>query len=235
VSVPVELALVRTDALDHRRLFGACGGLLDEAERARVSTYRLERDQCDFVAGRVVLRRTLSRLRPRVEPGQWRFRVNPWGRPEVSEPPSRLRFNLSHAPGLLACAVSEGLPIGVDVEEERERPFLPIAADFFAPPERAALERLRPEARRERFFALWTLKEAYIKARGMGLAIELDRFAFRLRGRGARLWVDPDLGDHAGAWRFVRLRPTDNHQLALAVRTPRRLRVGLDWVDPSAP
>ena len=73
-----------------------------------------------------------------------------------------------------------------------------------------------------RFFTYWTLKEAYIKARGMGLSIPLDKFWFLLDGRtsSARLVLAPDMDDTAAGWTFAQLQPTDRHLLAVARREP---------------
>ena len=114
---------------------------------------------------------------------------NVHGRPEILDRPAGvpdLRFNLSHTDGLIACAVTIGREVGVDVEHVGRRLTHDIAGRFFAPREVADLKSL-PVAEQPRvFFDYWTLKEAYIKARGFGLALPLGDFAFRPRAAGAR-------------------------------------------------
>jgi 4'-phosphopantetheinyl transferase len=130
-----------------------------------------------------------------------------------------LRFNLSHTAGLVACAVALDRDVGVDVEHLWPPTFdIGLARHHFAPAEVAGLEALPPEARRARFFALWTLKEAYIKARGLGLALPLERFAFDFEGPALGVRFDPELGDQPERWHFARLQPTAVHALALAAR-----------------
>jgi 4'-phosphopantetheinyl transferase len=119
--------------------------------------------------------------------------------------------------------------VGVDVEHTATPRFdaqacLEVAASHFADSEIAGLAALPPEARRERFFAIWTLKEAYIKARGLGLALPLDSFAFEVGadppGGAAAIEIRfaPGLEDDAARWHLLRLRPTPTHALALAAR-----------------
>jgi 4'-phosphopantetheinyl transferase len=203
---------------------------LTAEESARMERYLFERHRHEYLATRALCRAVLSRYAP-VDPGRWRFRANPWGRPELCPPEGEwLRFNLSNADGMLACLVARGREVGVDVEDTaREVDVLSTAAHVFAPAEIAALHRQPPGEHRARFFHYWTLKESYIKARGMGLALPLDRFAFELDAADgvARIAIDPSLGDDAGAWQFERLRPTPRHQVAVALRrgADRDLRV----------
>ncbi|MBK6531505.1 MAG: 4'-phosphopantetheinyl transferase superfamily protein [Deltaproteobacteria bacterium] len=194
---------------------------LSPDEAARMDRYLFLRHRHEYLATRALCRAVLSRYAP-VDPSAWRFRANRWGRPEVDSPEMAwLRFNLSNADGMLACLVAREREVGVDVEDTaREVDVLSTAAHVFAPSEIAALRRQRHDAHRARFFHYWTLKESYIKARGMGLALPLDRFAFELdEGDGeARIVIDPSLGDESGAWQFARLRPTPRHQVAVALR-----------------
>src|SRR6266403_1164813 len=81
--------------------------------------------------------------------------------------------------GMVACAVTRDADVGIDVEgTDRDVRAGDISARFFASSETAALARLAPELRTRRFFDLWTLKEALIKATGLGLAQSMDRFVF---------------------------------------------------------
>jgi 4'-phosphopantetheinyl transferase len=168
-----------------------------------------------------------------VDPKDWRFAITDRGRPEVvkdSGPP--LRFNLSNTQGLVICGVVREGEIGVDVEPIRTDAPLRLADHYFAPAEIAALRALPPPARSTRFFEYWTLKESYLKARGVGLGLALDRFAFSLdAGRPPRFEVDPALDDHGDAWRFFLCRPTADHVAALCVRPPqpRDIRLVLRW------
>src|SRR5690606_16766306 len=107
----------------------------------------------------------------------------------------------------------------VDVENVRRRAPLDVADTFFAPAEVAALRALPLEQQPQRFFEYWTLKESYIKARGLGLLIPLDQFAFHLEDdRLPRIEIDPRQQDDPAVCQFAHVRPTDEHLVALCVR-----------------
>src|SRR5262249_28670043 len=149
-----------------------------------------------------------------------RFAADTHGKPFVQAPttPPPLRFNLSHTDGLVACVVARGLDVGVDVEDVGRRcDVLGLARSCFAADEVAHLERLPAAARPDAFFDFWTLKEAYVKARGLGLALPLKEFAFELRDDGQARARFTSAGEDPAHWQFARLRPTVRHRLAVAV------------------
>jgi 4'-phosphopantetheinyl transferase len=218
----VHLWYVRPDAIEDAALLAAYDRLLTPAERARRDRYRFDRNKCEYLLTRALVRATLSRYAP-VAPEAWTFRENQWGRPEIDGPgPDHawLSFNLSNTRGLIACVVAHPREIGVDVEDtERAGATVSIADRFFSPRECAALRALPEAARRDRFFDYWTLKEAYIKARGMGLAIPLHQFSFLLdEAPPIRIALEPELGDDASGWQFEQFALTPQHKTAVAVR-----------------
>jgi 4'-phosphopantetheinyl transferase len=93
-----------------------------------------------------------------------------------------------------------------------------LIARCFAPDERAALAALPAAAQPRRFIELWTLKEAYIKARGLGLSLPLERISLTLDDAQPRLTLDPSLGDDAASWQLALWSPTATHAAALCVR-----------------
>lgn len=221
----VHVWLAEPEALSEPRLLAAYAALLDEGERARHQRFHFERHRRQFLVSHALVRVTLSRYAP-VAPEAWSFVTNAYGRPEVrADGGLRLRFNLSHTDGLALCAVTVDADVGADVEDsERSGETVSLAEHCFAPAEVAALRALPASLQRERFFTYWTLKEAYIKARGAGLSLPLTHFAFHLTpGEAPRISFDAALPDVPEAWRFVPLRPSARHFGALAVRRPREL------------
>jgi 4'-phosphopantetheinyl transferase len=198
-----------------------CRELSDEDERRQEQRFRVEPARRLHLAARGLVRTRLS-LYTGEQPRAWRFAPGRWGRPEIAAPGGHawLRFNLSHTRGRVVCALARGAEVGVDVEHTgRGGRLLEVADRYFAPLEVEELFSLPEPARLPRFFDYWTLKEAYIKARGMGLALPLSRFAFRLGRLGPiRVVFEPPLEDDAGAWQFERLGWPPHHQAAVAVR-----------------
>ncbi|MCB9701349.1 MAG: 4'-phosphopantetheinyl transferase superfamily protein [Myxococcales bacterium] len=201
---------------------------LSPDEEARRQRFIFERHRHAFLIARALVRGTLTRYAPVIEPAAWRFSIGAHGRPEIEAAQAAahglegLRFNLSHTDGRAVLALARG-EIGVDVEARRRRGNLRGIADhFFAAPEVAALEGLEGEALARRFFDYWTLKEAYIKARGIGISLGLDRFWFEVGAPGAAIRIDfaPDLEDDPASWSFRRFDLGEAHPVALALRRP---------------
>jgi 4'-phosphopantetheinyl transferase len=194
--------------------------LLDDPERARARRFHFERDRQTYIAAHALVRTTLSGFVDRA-PADWRFIHNGYGKPEAvmqSREPA-LRVNLSHTRGLVAVTVTLGRDIGIDVEwMERGNLTRELGLSIFAAPECEAVAVCREEDLGDTLFAFWTLKEAYIKAVGKGLAIPLDAFAFTLDPLSISFF--PPLDDDPAAWSFQRHRPTPEHALALAIRHP---------------
>ena len=153
--------------------------LLAADERERADRFAFPDLRRCFVVGRAALRSILARYTG-LQPAQIRFRYGARGKPSLDRPPrpDSIRFNLSNSHELALVAVSRGQELGIDVEWTG-RPFPDaegIAERFFSPAERATLRALPPSQRLAAFYACWTRKEAFIKARGDGLALPLDAF-----------------------------------------------------------
>ena len=196
--------------------------VLSAEERARQSRFYFERGRHEYLVAHALVRDALSRHAP-VPPDAWRFETNEYGRPSIATPAewANLKFNLSHTRGRIVVAVARDLEIGVDVEcANRTGDLESIADRFFSPLE---VEQLK--AAPELFFDFWTLKESYIKARGMGLSIPLDSFSFCLTDP-----AHPRISFHAGCvdqperWQFVLWRRGE-YRAALAVAGAGKLRV----------
>lgn len=211
--------------------------LLSAPELAKWHRFVAPDAQLQYLVSRALIRTTLSGYAD-VPEHAWQFETNPYGRPYVSQPDSLrdIHFNLSNTTGLVVCAVTKGFDIGIDVENfTRDLDTDGLAPTVFAPVELAdVLLQGTPGDRRDRFFSYWTLKEAYMKARGMGLSLPLDAFWFDLGGPSPLLHVTDRCPDAPERWRFRQYAPTAEHKMAVAVAAPRDTEpsIQLRWVTP---
>lgn len=236
----VHIDLVSTENADSHAQRDRYLSLLSADEHARMMRLVFDRDRRRFLLTRALVRAMLSRYAS-VAPDVWTFVANVHGRPELLDRPDGapdLRFSISHTEGLIACAVTIGREVGVDVEHVGRRLTQDVPARFFAPQEVADLEAVPAPDRARVFFDYWTLKEAYIKARGFGLALPLADFAFRLAPpEPPTISFEPSLHDDPATWQFVQDWPTPQHRLGLAVRRtgsdlPVRIREVVPQVGP---
>jgi len=189
-------------------------------ERQRAERFFFEKDRTHFVVARGLLRVLLGRYLQQ-DPPRLRFTYGPHGKPALATDPSgvALRFNVSHAHGLALYAITHGREVGVDVE--RIRPEIAqekIAERFFSPREVTVLRALPTPLQASAFFACWTRKEAYIKAKGAGLALPLDQFDVSLTpGRPAVLLHTAWDPQEAAGWALQDLAPAPGYRAAVAV------------------
>jgi 4'-phosphopantetheinyl transferase len=178
-----------------------------------------------FIARRGILRALLARYLAQ-DPAKLQFSYNSRGRPTLCPctGAATLRFSVSHSAELALYAISEGRDAGVDVERVRsDIATEQLAERFFSARETAALRTLPEDLRPEAFFTYWTGKEAYVKARGAGLAIPLDSFDVSpvLNEKSALVSVD-EISPDASTWALRSLQPAPGYLGAVAAE-------GTDW------
>jgi 4'-phosphopantetheinyl transferase len=219
----IEVWYAKLELVADAEAIERCRARLSTDDLARIGRSASDTDRHDRLVAWSLARVTLSRHAD-VAPEAWRFRETEHGRPEIAGPAGAptLRFNLSHTTGLAACAVTLTDDLGLDVEDLRRGTDLEkLARRFFARSETASLERLNDEHRRRAFFEYWTLKEAYLKARGAGISLPLAEVAFNVApDGGTAVSFGPAIGDDPAAWQFAHLRVTPDHLGAIAVKRP---------------
>jgi 4'-phosphopantetheinyl transferase len=155
-------------------------GILSPDEADRANHYFFDRDRRRFTIGRAVLRLILSGYLE-TEAEQVQFSYGKFGKPTLAAPNAGIRFNVSHSQDVAVVAVAHGREVGVDIEfvrqlTDREQ----LLTATFSSRELAVYRLLPCQQQQAAFFAGWTRKEAYLKARGEGLSIPLDSFAVSL-------------------------------------------------------
>jgi 4'-phosphopantetheinyl transferase len=220
LSHEVHLWFLPTTTLSESDLGRLSESVLSCEEQRRAERFAFARDRRSYITAHWLVRRALSVYVP-VLPALWEFRVSPLGKPMIASPTEGLGlwFNLSHTAGMVACAVTRSGEVGVDVETVRSRDLLNLARRYFAPGEVAELESLPAELHPQAFFRLWTLKEAYIKACGQGLAMDLAGFAFpNVLSNEITIEFYKGIKDEPKQWCFFRHEPDPSHKIAVAVK-----------------
>jgi len=210
--------------------------ILAEDELVRAGRFHFERDRRRFTTARGALRVILSQYLES-NPGQIKFLYEPAGKPYLPGAQNKpdLRFNVSHSGELALIGVCLGQSLGIDIEfKDADHATLEVARRFFAPEEIAAVEAAPAESRGEVFFAIWTMKEAYIKARGEGVALGLATFAVAAGpARNARLLRSSHGVDETKRWKFWTIDAGPAYAAALAAEGDGEQRLSF-WTPDSA-
>jgi 4'-phosphopantetheinyl transferase len=228
---PLQLWLAYPGDVLPDEVVSQCADLLSEDERSRLQCFRSEKSAREYLVAHALVRSALSWFHP-LAPEAWRFRTTSHGKPEI-EPDCGLRFNLSHSAGLAVCLISSQAEVGVDVEHcERGFQILEVADDVFSPIELAQLGDLRTEDKLGRALLLWTLKEAYLKAIGVGLSLPLKKISIVFDDvDGIRLEHDTSSAC-VGRWRFCFLDYAE-HRIALITERTGNVSVQLWETRPA--
>jgi 4'-phosphopantetheinyl transferase len=198
---------------------------LSPDEQARAERFHASVDRAHYLAARGTLRAILAQYLG-TPAAALRFCANAQGKPALlpSGGIEDLRFNVSHSHGLALFAFALRREVGVDLEEVRPSgKENKLAERFFSPQEVAALRALPASSQAEAFFHCWTRKEAYVKARGTGLSIDLSSFAVSLApGELINLPVSSASDPEAARWSIRALSPGSGYAGAVAAE-------GADW------
>ncbi|CRI58566.1 4'-phosphopantetheinyl transferase family protein [Pseudomonas sp. CCOS 191] len=219
LATPGSVDLWRLSVAEGRQRVACASYLqwLDHQERTRYqrSTDQGWREQ--FLIGHGWLREVLARYLEcdpaRIILGQGRY-----GKPELLAPKqSSLHFNLSHTQGLLVLAVSRS-PVGVDVEAHRYRDVFALCQRFFSEGERRTLSRTTRPRRLACFYRMWTLKEAWVKAAGIGIGWQWRQLRVVRKGTASGL-------DGPSCWRLAASGSLEGYSIAIAGMSPRAISV----------
>jgi 4'-phosphopantetheinyl transferase len=212
-----------TTALDGEAVKSADQHLSIE-EQTRRDRFRFGADRRDFTIAHDLLRRTFSRYAD-LPPADWRFASNQYGKPSIDSTDPQLRalsFSLSHTQGFVACALTLNAPLGVDVERiDQSLRIQEIVDRYFSEKEAAWLRQCSDELRNIRFAELWTLKEAFLKATGVGLSGSLSDISFRF-DEPARIELSDPSSIDTHEWHFALFEPVYDVRLGIAIHNVAR-------------
>lgn len=204
-------------------------------ERQRASQFRFPTDRARFIVARGVLRSLLGRYLSK-EPHTLQFTYNAYGKPALAEESVRgpILFNATHSQGMALYAFTRIGDIGIDLEQmtTKVQDYEHIARRFFSSAEIEELHTVPVERRQEAFLNCWTRKEAYIKARGLGLSLVLSQFDVSLTpGATAKLLATREIGQEASQWSLHDLAPGPGCVAALTVKGHPSSIICWDWPE----
>lgn len=206
--------------------------LLDDWETQRVESLRDPEDRVCFVAAHALARVVLSELHP-VPLKSWRLKRDPRGKLLVSEPSSasHLHFSISHARGMVGCIAAKDAQVGLDIEPlDPNLEFQPILPHALALAEHRAWPEIPQPQGALRFLRHWTLKEAMLKAVGLGLAVDPSSVQLTIGPDGVpSVSSIPSAFGHRSEWRTCSATPLGTHVLGLAARCDPDVPFNLRW------
>lgn len=191
--------------------------VLSEEEIQRRDNFQFEKDQKSFAAAHVLTRNMLSRFAD-IKPADWCFETGPYGRPEIAKDlmDNPVFFNISHKPDAVCCLVSNIPECGVDLEDNARQ----VDWGLVAPKVFTTQEMAYSGSEDQRFRNLWCLKEAYMKARGLGF--NMDPVSCNMVMDG----IEVALEDHPD-WQFQLFHIGDLYTIAAAFNSCQKIEVKL--------
>ncbi|GAB2923783.1 4'-phosphopantetheinyl transferase superfamily protein [Paraburkholderia jirisanensis] len=228
----IDLWFAEPESINSAVLLDAYRALLSDDELECASQFYFARDRHSYLITRALVRTVLSNLLG-VAANTLRFAANQYGRPYLLHD-GGLSFSISHTAGMIVVATSRSGEIGVDLESrETSRATNILAERCFAPGEIVAFRSIAPSHADETFLSIWTLKEAYIKARGTGLSLPLKSFQFDLTNSGSIDFLPPAHSPAGPLPSFWLLQPGPSHLCAVcALYDQRRVLPKARYVVP---
>ncbi|MBN1864212.1 MAG: 4'-phosphopantetheinyl transferase superfamily protein [Victivallales bacterium] len=197
---------------------------LSDDEQSRLEGITNGPARLSYYAAHILKRHALSKYAA-VPPEEWKFATTRHGRPEITNKPhnKKIHFNISHCNTAVACIISDMPQCGIDLEDVRRKADLDaVAEEVFSTAELAHFRKMRSkkpsrDTLARHFFSIWCLKEAYMKALGMGFKINPKSFGFKLSGKSG-ISIEPTgkLKDK-DLWQFYLSQPQNNFILATAI------------------
>ena len=186
---------------------------LSEDEIYKANRFRFNQDRERYIKTRGFLRVMLGKYLNK-EPKELDFTYNKYGKPSLPETrENRIEFNLSHSSNVIIYAFTKTRKLGIDVERIRPvKRVKKIVERFFSEKEKQFYNSCNSKERESTFFKLWTYKEAYTKAKGLGLSLPLNQFDVPISETNKNI-KDP----YSKIWSWHEINLDPDYAAALAV------------------
>lgn len=199
--------------------------MLDDVEHERYAGYRREVDKLRFLTGRTLIR-ALAGRRLGIEPERIVLDSScyscgkPHGKPRVvagSPLPAAPEVSISHSGSLVALAMVDGAPVGIDVEQIRAADVDELARLTLSAAERPAFQAIRDNDRQGAFFRYWSRKEAVVKAAGKGMSIALSTLTLSAHDAPPRVVASESAEVDPARVHMADLTPGHDYRASVAV------------------
>jgi phosphopantetheinyl transferase len=155
--------------------------MLSSDDLVAINQFRSSPARSCAIAGRILLRIGLSHaVDGRLAPEDWRIVLSSNGKPVIGKGQPEIQFSISHTDQVAAVAISQNLPVGIDVESVEHPATKELIDAFCCGCERALLTDAPANQSSREFIRLWTLKEAYSKMIGLGHSVDFGSLGFSL-------------------------------------------------------
>ena len=212
--------------------------LLSNEDLVAIDQFRLSLARSSAIAGRILLRIGLSHaVDGRFEPKDWRIVSSSNGKPIIGKGQPNMQFSISHTDQVAAVAISQDLPVGVDVESVEHPATKELIDAFCCGCEQPLLISGPAHQTSREFIRLWTLKEAYSKMIGLGHSIDFNSLGFSLDSLSLLHATKEDLppADVHFETMWISAKTTLHHlSLAIDFSTSKSNSVELQVIAPSA-
>ncbi len=216
---------------------------LSAAERKALHHFRLQKHQHLYLIAHALLRGALSQVSD-THPSAWQFHTNSFNKPLIApqDEQQSLHFNLSHTDGLAAVSLTTLGSVGIDVERTSQRTSntsntldildSDIATDILTQDEYLDYLSVPLSQKHDRLLRYWMLKEAYVKATGLGLSAGLKTYSFDLDAIPSPKiqFLSEDTSAQRQcptAWKFWQTTLATDHLLAVGAHSPSNLECSI--------
>ncbi len=203
------------------------GELLDDEELKHLQCLKRTKDKCLFLLTRALIRNALS-FYVKHSPKIWQFTKTKYGQPLLvkNQCSLEIQFNLSRTDNLVAGIITLENKVGIDIETTNQKSDMPkLIEQYLSNTEKEKL-RLHDEIQNiEILIKYWTLKEAYLKAQGVGLLYPPTKISFNLNDKKISI-VKTMPNDSPSNWTFYSMKVSPKHILSVAIsRTKRKKKI----------
>ena len=215
----VTVSVIKTDTIDPQDAFDRYSSILSSDELSNYHKFRFLKDRHLYLLAHVMLRKTLSR-KSEVHPSEWKFILAHNGKPLIKEPSkSPQHFSLSHSHKIAVCAISNNGPIGVDVEPNSSFARLHhVLPKVFSKREQEYLAKCSNHELESEVTSLWTLKEAFLKAIGLGLQVPMHKVCLDTSGPRVKIRALPcEIEEDLNSWELFGLNIDSAYECALCI------------------